>query len=46
MKVVIINGKGESGKDTVVDISEIYSQLTVYNFSSVDIVKRAGHLLG
>lgn len=45
-KIVVINGKGQSGKDTLVKISSVISDWPVYNFSSVAIVKRAAEILG
>lgn len=45
-KLVVINGKGLSGKDTFVGISSFISEWPVYNFSSVAIVKKAAEILG
>jgi hypothetical protein len=48
-KVIIINGTGEDGKDTfinfVMDYS-VYSNVDIFNFSSIDIIKKVAFLLG
>lgn len=45
--VVIINGSGTAGKDTVVDIvDEMVDNTFVYNVSSIDVVRQAANLLG
>lgn len=48
-KVIAVNGKGGSGKDTFLDyvIEELNSiGFTAYKYSSVDVVKEAAKLLG
>lgn len=42
--IIVINGKGGSGKDTICEISEDYYD--TLNVSSVDIIKKAAALLG
>jgi len=45
-KVVIINGRGSSGKDTFIGICELLAKSKVYNFTSVAVVKKAAEMLG
>ena len=44
MKVVVINGRGGSGKDTFVDMCKSYGYIRAY--SSVDTIKQAARILG
>ena len=47
MKVVIINGSGGSGKDTIVELTRTYfSQYKVENISTIDDVKFIAHRMG
>lgn len=43
-KIVIINGTGGSGKDTFVEYCK--EHMTVFNHSSVDIIKQAASIIG
>ena len=45
-KVVIISGKGGSGKDTVSKIASHLTQREVYNFTSIAVVSKAAEILG
>lgn len=45
-KIVVINGKGSSGKDTFVSICEVLAKWPVYNFTSIAIIKKAAEILG
>jgi len=40
MKIIIINGVGGSGKDSFISLLRTYTDKYVYNFSTIDEVKR------
>jgi MinD superfamily P-loop ATPase len=45
-KVIIINGKGGVGKDTVIGITELLVNQPVYSITSIAVVKEAARILG
>ena len=46
-KIIIINGKGKSGKDTVINwIKSNFNDINIYNFSSIDPSKQAAEIFG
>lgn len=48
MKVIIINGSGGSGKDTVVELVKtyLYNDYMIENISTIDEVKKIARLMG
>lgn len=44
--IILINGKGGSGKDTAVDIIHRYTHGRVLNISTIDPIKEAASILG
>ncbi len=50
IKIVVLNGSGRSGKDTVAIYAnrmfEVYSDLIVHNISTVDLIKDVARIMG